>query len=178
MPSFEDDRGLREGGGEVGEVGELGMIKPGLEGQLERRQPGKPGAPGRIEQLSLGRIGARLGQRIARIPGNGMANAPKAAVAGGDLGLQHARYPVAEPQIGMADDAGAELRPPILAACAHRRRTIDELGLPDRLHFDRALGAIHRAAFDKHGLGDVVAATGVGKQFSNEIGVGPSRSHR
>ena len=60
----EDDLGLRVGAGEVGKIGELGMVKPGLEGEVERRQPRKAGAPGRVEHLPLDRIGARLGERV------------------------------------------------------------------------------------------------------------------
>jgi hypothetical protein len=36
-----------------------------------------------------------------------MPNAAEAAVAGGDLRLQHARDPAAEPQVGVSDNAGA-----------------------------------------------------------------------
>ena len=62
----------------------------------------------------------------------------------------------------------AEPRWPVLAARAHRRRSIDELSFPDGLHFGWAVGAIHRAALDKNGLGDVVAAAGVGEQLVKE----------
>ena len=41
-----------------------------------------------------------------------MANASEAAVAGSDLRLQYARHAVAQAQVGMADDAGAEPAPP------------------------------------------------------------------
>ena len=97
-----------------------------------------------------------------------MANAAKAAVPGGDLGLQHARDPLTQSQIGMTDDTAAKPRWPVLAAGTHRRRPVDELGLADGLHFDRAVGAVHRAALDKNGLGDLVAAAGVGEQFANQ----------
>jgi len=97
-----------------------------------------------------------------------MADASKSAVAGGDLGLQHARDRVTQPQICMTDDAAAQPRRPVLAAGTHRGRPIDELGFSDRLHFDRALGAVHRAALDKNGLGDVVTAAGVGEQLLDQ----------
>jgi len=35
----EDDRGLRIGSGEVGQLGDLGMVQPGLKGEAERCQP-------------------------------------------------------------------------------------------------------------------------------------------
>jgi hypothetical protein len=161
----EDDLGLRVGAGEVGKIGELGMVKPGLEGEVERRQPRKAGAPGRVEHLPLDRIGARLGERVARIPGDRMPDAAKAPVPGRDLGLQNPRNPVANPQIGMPDDSRAEPGRPVLAARAHRRRPVDELGFAHGLHLDRAIGAVHRAALDENGLGDFVAAADVGEQL-------------
>ena len=97
-----------------------------------------------------------------------MADAAEATVPGSDLGLQHARDPVTQSQIGMTDDAAAKPRWPVMAAGTHRRRPVDELGLADWLHFDRAVGAVHRAALDKNGLGDVVAAAGVGEQLVDE----------
>jgi hypothetical protein len=97
-----------------------------------------------------------------------MADTAKATVPGGDLSLQHARNSVAEPQVGVPDDAAAQTRRPVLTAGAHRPRPIDEFGLAEGLHLGRAVGAIHRAAFDKNGLGDVVAAARVGEQFAEE----------
>jgi hypothetical protein len=38
-----------------------------------------------------------------------VTDAAEAAVAGGDLRLQHARDAVAEPQVGVSDNAGARL---------------------------------------------------------------------
>src|SRR6202007_1380328 len=64
----EDDRGLRIGLGEVGQVGELGMVQPGLKGEAERCQPYKAGPPGRIKHLALDRISARLRECIACVP--------------------------------------------------------------------------------------------------------------
>jgi hypothetical protein len=92
-----------------------------------------------------------------------MADAAEAAVAGSDLRLQHARYAVAEAQVGMPDNAGAQPALAELSARAHRRRAVDEFDFADRLHRRRAVGAIHRAAFDKDCLRDVVPATGIGE---------------
>ena len=97
-----------------------------------------------------------------------MADASKSAVAGGDLGLQHARDRVTQPQICMTDDAAAQPRRAVLPAGAHRRCPVDKLGFADRLHLDRAIGAVHRAALDKNGLGDVVTAAGVGEQLLDQ----------
>src|SRR6516225_10632055 len=68
----------------------------------------------------------------------------------------------------MTDDAATEPRRPILAARAHRRRPVDELGLANGLHLDRAVGAVHRAALDKNRLGYVVATASVGEQLVDQ----------
>ena len=93
----EDDRGLRIGSGEVGQVGELGMVQPGLKGEAERCQPCKAGPPGRIKHLAPDGVSARPRERVARVPGDRMPNAAKAAVSGRDLGFQHPCDPVAKP---------------------------------------------------------------------------------
>lgn len=101
----EDDYGLRIGAGEVGKLGKLGMVEPGLEGQIERCQTRKPGTPSRIKHLSLNRIGARLGERVAGIASNGVADAANAAIARGDRGFHHPCDPIAKPEIGKTDNA-------------------------------------------------------------------------
>ena len=92
-----------------------------------------------------------------------MPDPAKAAVAGGHLGFPRARDPVAQPQIGVPDNGRAQSGRPVATTRTHGRRSIDELGLPDRFHFGRAAGTIHRAALDKHGLRNIVAAAGVGE---------------
>jgi hypothetical protein len=68
----------------------------------------------------------------------------------------------------MTDDSAAEPGRPVLAARAHRRRPVDELGFADRLHFSQAVGTVHRAALDKNRLGDFMAAADVGEQLIEE----------
>ena len=98
-----------------------------------------------------------------------MADAAEAAVAGGDLRLQHAGDAIAEAQIGVADDAGAKPAFAVAAARAHRRGAVDEFDLADRLHLGRAIGAVHRAAFDKDAVDDVVTAAGIGEQLVEQV---------
>ncbi len=86
-----------------------------------------------------------------------MADAAEAAVAGGDLGLQHRLCGVAEQQIDVADDAGVDLRLAIAAAGAHRGDAVGELDFAHRAERFRSAGAIHRAAVDIDGGDDVVA---------------------
>jgi hypothetical protein len=66
----------------------------------------------------------------------------KAAIAGCDLRLQHARDAVAEPQIGVPDNARAQPALAVLTARRHRCCTIDEFDFADRLHLRRAVGAV------------------------------------
>jgi len=98
-----------------------------------------------------------------------VADAAEAAVAGGDLRLQHARDAVAEAKVGMPDDGGAQAALAVAAARAHRRRAIDEFDFADRLHLRRAIGAVHLAAFDKDAVRNVVPALGIGEQLVEQI---------
>ena len=94
-----------------------------------------------------------------------MADAAEAAVAGSDLRLQHARHAIAETQVGVPDNAGAQPALAVLSAGAHRRRAVDEFDFADRLRLHRPVGAVHRAAFDKDALRDVVTAAGISEQL-------------
>src|ERR1700730_11159120 len=67
----------------------------------------------------------------------------EAAVARRDLRLQHARHAVAEAQVGVPDNPGAQPAFAVLSACAHRRCAVDEFGFADRLQLGRAAGPVH-----------------------------------
>jgi hypothetical protein len=95
----------------------------------------------------------------------------KRTVAGGDLRLQHPRHPVAKAQVSVPDYAGAQPALAILSARGHRRRAVDEFDFADRLHLRRPFGAVHRGAFDKDALHDVVTAAGIGEQLVEQIAV-------
>src|ERR1700745_1686469 len=92
------------------------MVEPSLEGQVEPRQPGKPGPPGRIGHLALRRVCATAREHFAGVPDDRMADAAEAAVAGRDLRLQHAGHTVAEAQVSVPDNAGAQPALPELSA--------------------------------------------------------------
>src|SRR5262252_2089448 len=100
-----------------------------------------------------------------------MADAAEAAVAGSDLRLQHSRHAVAKAQIGVPDNARTQPALPELSAGAHRRRAVDEFDFADRLQLCRPVGAVHRAAFDKNGLRDVVTASGIGEELVEQVTV-------
>ena len=86
-----------------------------------------------------------------------MADAAEAAVAGSDLRLQHRFRAVAQQQIDVADDTGADQGLAIAAACAHRRSTVGEFDFADRAECLWALRAIHRTGLDIDGCYNVVA---------------------
>ena len=46
---------------------------------------------------------------------------------------------------------------------------VDKFDFADRLCLRRPLGAVHRAAFDKDALRDVVTAAGIGEQLVEEV---------
>ena len=82
-----------------------------------------------------------------------MADAAEAAVAGRDL-PPPARAPTPSPSRRSAWPTMPAHSPrrAHTAARAHRRDAVDELGLADRLHLLRPVGAVHRAALDKDAL--------------------------
>ncbi len=92
-----------------------------------------------------------------------------------DHRLQHPLDRRAEREVGVADDAGADLGLAVGPGGGHRRNTIGELDLADRLQLGGTFGAIHREPFQVHRRGDVVAAAGVSEQLGQEIaaGLGP-----
>ena len=98
-----------------------------------------------------------------------MTDAPKAAIAGGDLRFQYTRDGVAEPQIGMTDDTRAQPALAVTPTRAHRRRAVDRFNFADWLQLGGAIDAVHRTALDKDAVRDVVAAAGIGEQLVEQV---------
>src|SRR4051794_38897452 len=77
----EDDRGVGEGVGQLGDLSDLRMVEPGVEGQVALGELLEAFAPG----LVAGQLGRRVGARIADagigIPAGLVADALEAAVA-------------------------------------------------------------------------------------------------
>src|SRR4029079_6649144 len=96
------------------------------------------------------------------VPGRGMPDAAKAAVAGGDLRLQHRLCGVAQQQIGVACDAGADRGRAVGTARAHRGDAVGELDLADGPERLGSVRTVHRAAVDIDGGDDVVAGGDAG----------------
>ena len=96
----------------------------------------------------------------------------KPAAARHDHHLEHRLDPGAERQIGVADDAGADLGLAIGARCRHRRDAVGELDLADRAQLNGPAGAIHRQPFEIDRGRDVVAAAGIGQQIGQQVAAG------
>ncbi len=117
---------------------DLRMIQPRIETQVQRRQTGKPLAECRVRHQPGRRRVGRIHQCRIGIPRGDVTDAAEASAAGADMRLQHRTHARSKPQVGVPDDAGADLRLAIAARGAHRRDPVDELGLADRLHLLRA----------------------------------------
>src|SRR5438067_9852813 len=98
-----------------------------------------------------------------------MADAAEAAVAGSDLRLQHRFRAVAQQQIDVADDTGADQGLAIAAACAHRRSTVGEFDFADRAECLWALRAIRRTGLDIDGCYNVVARPDIRGQVLDHV---------
>src|SRR5271169_2149107 len=96
-----------------------------------------------------------------------MADAAKPAAGRGDLPFEH-RIDIWQPQIGEADDAGANfgLATPPIALLGNRP---DELAFADRAHFLGTAGPIAGTALDEYGGDDVVPRIDVGQEFVEQI---------
>src|SRR6266436_2774811 len=138
---------------------DLRVIDPRFEGQIVRRQPLQAAAEIRIIHQPRRRYIGRGADDRWIVRGD-LADAAKPAASRGDLPFEH-RIDIWQPQIGEADDAGANLG---LAAApiALLRDLSDELAFADRAHFLGTAGVITRAALDEHGRDDVVPRVDVG----------------
>src|SRR5262249_32665100 len=149
-------------GGEADDVAELRMEGPGLKAEVERRQRRKAVAEAAVKIEPLAGTRGEDAQARVAVPGRAVADAAEAAAGGDDMLLEDALGAAAHrAEINVADDPGAMLGRAVFAALAHRRDAGDELGFAERARLRRAVGAVHLAAFEKHGGANVVAAGGV-----------------
>src|ERR1700738_1141079 len=86
-----------------------------------------------------------------------MPDAAKAAIAGDHFRFENGARAVAEQQIGVADDAGADRGGTVTAARGYRRNAIGKLDFADRAERFRAARAIHRAGLDIDGCNKIMA---------------------
>jgi hypothetical protein len=167
----EDDGCLREGARQLGKLHQLRVVEPRFEGELQRRQARNPARQVASAIWPFGEFVRPRENVSLGVPDHRMANAAEAAVTGGDLCLKHACDSVPEAQIGVADDTGAQPALAVAPASAHCRGAIDELDFADRLHLGRTVGPVHRTAFDKDAVRNVVPAAGVGEQLVHQVAV-------
>jgi hypothetical protein len=150
----------------LGQGLDLRVIDPSFEGQVVRRQPLQAAAEVRIIHQPRRRdIGRSTDDR--RIMRRNLADAAEPATGRSDLPFEH-RINIGQPQIGEADDAGAN--PGLNAASiALLRDRPDELAFADRAHFLGTAGAIARTALDEHGRDDVVPRAHIGQELVEQI---------
>ena len=96
---------------------------------------------------------------------SGVADAAEAAGAGVHVGGQHLLRGLAQPEVGVAHDAGDDGA----AALAGSALPEGELGLADRTHRLGAVGAVAGHAVDVHRGHDVVAGARVLVQLLDEV---------
>ena len=92
-----------------GQLVDLRMVQPRVEREVQRRQAGKALAERRVGHQSGRRRIGRVHQRRIGVPGGDVADAAEASAAGADMRLQHRLHARAQPQIGVPDDARADL---------------------------------------------------------------------
>lgn len=160
-----------KGARQTDDVGQLRMVQPGVEGQAHCREAGEPGTEiSAFVEMWL-YVGAAVADRIAGVPARRMAHSAKASAAGLDMSFEDRLDAIAQGQIGIADDPGGDAGLAVAAARAHGGEVVDELGLADRPHFLRPVGAVHRTAFEKHRRDDVVPGVDIGEELAEQIAV-------
>src|SRR5207245_5220743 len=128
---IEDDRGAGKRAGQRGDVRDLVVVEPRLERELARRQMLEPNAEVVAQQQTLPGLGTVTRHGVVRVPGRAQPDATEPAAAGSDLRVEHGGHPVAEAQVGRADDPGGDPRLAVEPRRAHRRDPVHELGLAD-----------------------------------------------
>ena len=85
-----------------------------------------------------------------------MTDATEPGGAGGLHRVEHWRNPLAQFQIGVANNGRGHLGTTVLTTGAFRRQPLDEFDFTNRTHLLRAVGAVPRFDLDKHGRTHVV----------------------
>jgi hypothetical protein len=152
-----------------GELVDLRMIKPGIKGQAEAAKDSKSLAETVASQQAGRRAVSRIAHGFVRVPGRDMANAAKAVAAGANMGRQYRFDPVAQAQIRVADNSGADFGLTVDPTCAHSRDAIDELGLAYGPHFHGPGLTVHGAGLHEHGCEDIVSTADIEEQIIEQI---------
>jgi len=132
------------------------------------------GEGGFADEIAAASPGDQLATPVKASPGayrriicRDLADAAKPPTGRDDLPFKH-RFDIEQPQIGEADDAGANfgLAAAPVALIGNRP---DELAFADRAHFLGTAGPIARTTLDEHGRDDVVPRVDVGQEFVEQI---------
>jgi hypothetical protein len=164
-----DDRRVRCRARELDDIAQLRMVEPRVEREAESGEAGEAGPELRLRIKVRPHVGAAVADRIARVPPGRVAHAAKAAAAGLDMCLEHRLDPIAQAQIGVADDARGDPGRSVPATRAHRGEASDKFRLADRTHLGGPVGTVHRTTFEKHGGGEVVPSGEIGEQLVEQV---------
>jgi hypothetical protein len=86
-----------------------------------------------------------------------MTDPAEALPACGNLGFEHGRDALTQPEIRSTHDAGGSAQIAIPAAGAFRSDALHKLRFADNPELLRPIGTIHRSAFNEHRLTHVVS---------------------
>jgi hypothetical protein len=98
-----------------------------------------------------------------------VADAAEAAVAGGEMRIQHRSRRRAAREVGEADDAGADADIAIAAAFAHGGDAGGVLRLADRAQLLRPVGAVEGARLHQHGRPHVMPRADIGEDVVEPV---------
>ena len=153
----------------ISELIDLRVIQPALKRQIQRRQFGEAGAEGTVGEQAFGCRVAGVQGYVVGVPRNDVADAAEAAAGHADVAFEGFLHLVAEGQIDVPDNAGAQPGRAVDARRAHRGDAVDEFGFTDRAEMFRPIGAMEGAGLDEDGAEDVVAGIGIGQKVLDQI---------
>ena len=98
---------LREGARQIGQLAELGVVRPGVEAEADRRQPRAAFAHRGSRINPAGRVMGGPPVRLVRMGPGDKADAAQAAAAGSISASSTGATAAPELEVGIADDGGA-----------------------------------------------------------------------
>jgi len=176
-----NDRQVKEGAGEVGQLVVLRMIEESVEGEPGTGQGLDAFAERTVHQEVRRWVCNRASRGRILMPCRDLAYAAQSAASCSCVRIEHGSDAVSQAKIGMRDNAGCDQSISVGSAGGHRCGTGRELSLTDGASFGWAVAAGHRAALDEAGGWDVVTACHVFEIVMEEIaaaGPGPEMMMR
>ena len=145
------------------------MVEPRVEAELVARESFDALAELRTSQQPVRRVRVRVTDLVVWIEPRRVADATKPRRRSGDVSVQDLVHGGAQREVRIADDAGRDPRRTVLPGRALRRDAVHELGLPDGPQMRRAVGAVHRHAFDEDRRDDAVPLAEVRRQLVEQV---------